>query len=132
MNPRDLDFTKFRIDYPEFSDVGRYTDSMLEHWSFLGKDFISFRRWKHVYQKGLQLFVAHFLALQERDKLTAKVGGIPGGSAGVVSSKQARFVSANYETQSTMESPAGHWNQTSYGRIYIHMARLIGAGAVQL
>ena len=85
-----------------------------------------------MFNQGLELFTAHNIVLAASNKTASASGSVPGQAGGVVSAKKVGSVGVNYDTVSAMELDAGHWNQTTYGRQYIRLARLIGQGCVQL
>lgn len=127
-----MNVAQFRTDFPEFADAARYTPTMINFWSGIGEKVISSDRWGELFNQGLELFTAHNIVLAAGNKGAAAAGSIPGQAGGVVQHKQVGSVNVNYDTASAMELDAGHWNQTTYGRQYIRLARLIGQGCVQL
>jgi hypothetical protein len=122
----------FRLNFPEFSDVGDYPSSMITFWSNAGELLLSVERWGDIYNLGLSLFVAHNISLARENKNSAISGGATGQTSGATASKSVGSVSVSYDTAGSMEQSAGHWNQTSYGRQYIRLARNIGIVAIQL
>ena len=127
-----LDVAKFRTDFPEFADASRYTPAMLAFWSGIGEKVVSADRFGDLYSGAIELFTAHNCVLAAGNKTAAANGSIPGSAGGVVQSKAVGSVNVSYDTASAMELDAGHWNQTTYGRQYIRLARLIGQGCYQL
>lgn len=127
-----MDTALFRKNFPEFADAGRYTNQMIEFWGGMGEKLVDEARFGTLYIEGVQLFTAHNVALASQERAAAAQGGTPGGSAGPIASKAVGSVNVSYDTAGSMETNAGHWNQTVYGRQYIRLARLIGQGAVQL
>jgi hypothetical protein len=85
-----------------------------------------------LYNQGLELFTAHNIVLAAGNKASAAQGSIPGQANGVLTSKKVGSVGVTYDNTSAMELDAGHWNQTTYGRQYIRLARLLGQGCYQL
>lgn len=127
-----MDIAKFRADFPEFEDVGKYPNAMINRWGATGEKLLSPNRWGDLYIEGLFLFVAHNLALSLSNKEASISGAQPGKASGAVSSKSVGAVSISYDTSSTMEPNAGHWNETTYGKEYIRLVRLIGAIVYQV
>lgn len=127
-----MDVAKFRNDFPEFADASRYTPTMLSFWSGIGEKLISADRWGDLFTQGLELFTAHNAVLAAGNKTAAASGSLPGQAGGVVQHKAVGSVNVNYDTAAAMELDAGHWNQTTYGRQYIRLARLLGQGCYQL
>lgn len=127
-----LDVAKFRNDFPEFADAARYPNAMLNFWAGIGEKVISTDRWGELFTQGLELFTAHNIVLAAGNKSASAQGSLPGQAGGVVQSKAVGSVNVSYDTAAAMELDAGHWNQTTYGRQYIRLARLIGQGCYQL
>lgn len=127
-----FDKAAFRAAFPEFADTVRYPDAMLNFWAGIGERLLIAHRWAAVYDYGLQLFVAHNITLAAQNAASGASGGVPGSASGPISSKAVGSVSVSYDSASTIEPNAGHWNLTSYGKSLIHLARMIGAGGIQV
>lgn len=128
-----LTAAQFRQLQPGFADSSVYTDESIGGYLTLAASMLDPNRWADWRPLGMALMVAHYLSLDAREAKAAARGGIPGqASVGILSSKSIGGVSAGYETSSGAETGAGQWNMTSFGRRYIHMARLVGAGGVQV
>lgn len=127
-----MDVGVFRTEFPEFADTARFTNSMIDLWSSLAEKMLNASRWGTLRPMGINLFVAHSITLASTNANASQSGGTPGGASGITSSKSVGTVSVGYDTASAMEKDAGHWNQTTYGRQYLRLARMIGQGAVQL
>lgn len=129
-----FDKAAFRAAFPEFADTARYPDAMLDFWSGIGERlmFPQQHRWDTVYDYGLQLFVAHNITLAAQNVAASGSGSVPGNISGPTSSKSVGSVSVSYDTASSIEPNAGHWNLTTYGKMLIHLARMIGAGGIQV
>ena len=129
-----FDKAAFRAAFPEFADTARYPDAMLDFWAGIGERlmFPQQHRWDTVYDYGLQLFVAHNITIASQNVKAGAAGGVPGGVSGPTTSKSVGSVSVSYDTASSIEPSAGHWNLTTYGKMLIHLARMIGAGGIQV
>lgn len=127
-----MDVAKFRTDFPEFADATRYTPTMLTFWSGMGEKLISSDKFGDLFTQAVELFTAHNAVLAAGNKSATASGALPGQAGGVVASKAVGSVNVSYDTTAAMETNAGHWNQTTYGRQYIRLARLIGQGCYQL
>lgn len=127
-----MDTVQFRKDFPEFSDTAKFPNQQIEFWGGMGEKLISQSRFGTLYREAVELFTAHNIVLSAPSRTAAATGGIPGGNAGAIASKAVGSVNVSYDTASSMEANAGHWNQTTYGRQYIHLVRLIGQGCYQL
>lgn len=127
-----MDLTQFRTDFPEFTDAVKYPDSQLTFWATVAENQINQNRWGTLYTQGVELYVAHEVTLAAQNVKTASVGGTPGLAGGVPSNKTVGSVSVGYDSALNSEKDAGYWNLTNYGKQFIHLARLFGAGCVQL
>lgn len=127
-----MDIALFRTDFPEFADSVRFPDSTITFWSGLGEQLISEDRFGDMRTQAVELFTAHNIVLAAGNVAASTAGGLPGGSGGPVASKAVGSVNVSYDNASVMLPNAGHWNQTTYGRQYIRLARLIGQGCYQL
>lgn len=128
-----LQVFQFRELQPGFGDSSVYTDEAIGLYLTLAASMLDPNRWYDWRPLGMALMVAHWLSLDAREVAIAKRGGIPGqGAIGILSSKSIGSVSASYDVSSGSETDAGQWNMTTFGRRYIHMARLVGMGGVQI
>jgi hypothetical protein len=127
-----MDIAQFRTDFPEFSNTTRFPTSLITFWSNLAEKLVSKPRWDTCYGEGVALFTAHNVALASIDAAAAANGKTPGVATGVVQSKSLGSAAISYDTQGSMQADAGHWNQTTYGRRYAWLAKMFGAGPVQL
>ena len=124
---------EFRAAFPEFGDPARFPDSQIEFWAGLAELSLDERRWGGFYPYGLQLFVAHFLALAKQNEASGQGGGVPGtGGSGNISSKKVGEVQVTYSQKTGDVDGGGEWNATAYGRQYLTLQRLIGHGCYQL
>lgn len=120
----------FRTNYPEFADKARFPVPQVAYYLTLAPKLINEPRWGNVFDTGVELFIAHNVAL-ERRALDEK-NGVPGMAPGIVSGKSVDKVSVNYDTQSGVMPGAGHWNLTIYGMRFIKLSRMFGAGPIQV
>lgn len=122
----------FRAAYPEFKDSGAYPLAQIDLLIVLSGKMMNAERWGDLLDHGAGLFVAHSLALSARAAKDAEFGKIPGQASGIVTNKSVDKVSVGYDSSSVAEEGAGAWNLTTYGQQYIRLARLLGAGPVQV
>lgn len=122
----------FRQNYPEFASTTTYPDSQVTYWTTVAVQLINADRWDTLADLGIELFVAHNLVIEARSQATSANGAAPGEPQGMVASKSVDKVSVSYDTSSVAELDAGHWNLTVYGARYIRLARMMGAGGIQL
>jgi hypothetical protein len=129
MQAQPLNNDGFRKVFPEFGKVETYPDIAVNFWLGLARSQMSIERWGDAYDMGLCLYAAHNLVLSKRN---AGVGGPGGGPAGPMTSKSVGGASASYDVSATLTAGAGEWNLTSYGQRWLRLARMAGAGGVQL
>ena len=127
-----LDVLKFRTDFPEFSDITAFPDAQINFWLSLSEKMLNGSRWGDFLDYGRELFTAHNLALQSESIISSKEGAIPGASTGVTTSESVDKVSVSYDQNAGLEPGAGHWNLTVYGKQFIRLSRMVGAGGIQL
>lgn len=127
-----FDIGAFRINFPEFGDTELYPTEQIRFWSDLAELQVLECVWKKALNKGLSLYVAHELVIAGQNKKTSQVGGAPGTFGGIANNKTVGSATIAYDSNSTSEKDAGYWNQTNYGKQFIRLARIFGAGAIQL
>jgi len=127
-----MDIAAFRVDFPEFANTTNYPNALITFWSNFGERMVLESRWDTEKPMGVALFTAHHIVLAKANEKASTVGGLPGQTIGPANSKTVGSASISYDTNSTLETGAGHWNMTSYGKQFIHLARMFGAGAYQL
>lgn len=134
-----MDLATFLSDLPEF-DTSQETDeskpaipaSAITFWINLGTKMLNADRWGNIIDEGVELFTAHNVALEMLAQRDMNAGGIPGIAKGIVSGKSAGDVNIQYDTNSTMDEKAGHWNYTTYGQRFIRLSNMVGAGPIQV
>lgn len=127
-----FDITAFRAAFPEFADIVVYPSAMINFWAGLAQAQVRLCVWKKQWLVGVQLYVAHEITLAAQNQKIGLNGGMPGTSGGVPNNKTVGSVTVGYDSQATSEKDAGYWNLTNYGKQFIHLARIFGAGAIQL
>lgn len=121
----------FRDAFPPFNNPQTYPDAELTFWFGLGATLLDPNRWGSSLDYGMQLFVAHNLALE----FMAQSGGqgqAPGQVTGPVTSASVDKVSYSRDPSKAMDPANGHWNLTTYGLRYIRLVMMMGAGPVQV
>jgi hypothetical protein len=126
-----VDINTFRTAFPEF-DSTKFPDVMVTTWSSIGERLVNEKYWDTEKPFGVQLFTAHHLVLARANVEASSSGGLPGQTSGPTQSKAVGSASVSYDTQSSINLNAGHWNMTSYGKQFFQLARMFGAGGVQL
>jgi hypothetical protein len=127
-----MDIGTFRQVFTEFSDTSKYPDDAIEFWAAVAELQVLETVWKNLRTQGVMLYVAHELVLASQNVSASKVGGTPGLSGGIPNTKTVGSVTVGYDSQNTSEKDAGWWNLTTYGKQFIRLARIFGAGAIQL
>lgn len=127
-----MDSQTFRTDIPAFADEAKYPDAQVNFYLGLGNKLLNETRWADLRDYGLELFVAHNLVLAAMDSESSETGDVPGTNTGAVASMAVDKVNISYDNTASLEPNAGHWNLTTYGKQFIRLARMVGAGGVQL
>lgn len=127
-----MDVITFRQQLPEFSSATDYPDDLVSLHLAVGELSLDARRWGDFLDRGLALFIAHNLVIDAQDQAAVSAGGVPGKVSGPQTAKSVDKVSASYDTGATTYENAAFWNMTSYGVRLYQLARLIGAGCIQL
>lgn len=124
-----LTVTTFREMFPAFT-AELYPDSRVQFWLDFSVCMIVESRWGCAYENGQGLYTAHNLVLER------EAGGASGtpnaGNSGLVSSKSVGPISKSVSQQDVTFAGAGNYNLTFYGRQFIQMARMFGAGGKQV
>ncbi|WAL80960.1 DUF4054 domain-containing protein [Pandoraea sp. XJJ-1] len=124
--------TDFRSYFPEFSDTAKYPDSQVEFWMVVAVSLVDPDRWGVLADQGVCLVTAHHLVVANQDQTVSAAGGIPGEVKGATASKSVDKVSVGYDTKSVTIDGVGFWNMSKYGIRYLTLARMFGAGGLQL
>lgn len=127
-----LDAVTFRERLPEFSDVGRYTDPVVEIQLSVAYRMLNADRWAEMLDDGVAWCAAHMLVITAAAISASDAGKAVGGISGPQASKSVGGVSVSYATQAVTFADAPFWNQSTYGIQLLTMARMIGAGGLQL
>jgi hypothetical protein len=121
-----MNLSTFRADFPEFTSTTDYPDALLTFWSGIAEKRVIQTRWDDLYTHGVELATAHYVALAKQNQAA------PGAASGLVASESAGGVSVSYDTSAGSLKDGGHWNQTTYGRQFMELARMVGMGGYQL
>lgn len=123
---------EFRAILPEFSCTSSYPDTQIQFWIDFAGVMVNAERWDTLVDQGTAYLTAHHLAISKRDQAAAEGGGIPGAVNGVVTAKSVDKVSVSYDASTVTLADAGFWNMSSYGIRFVQLARMVGAGGVQM
>lgn len=127
-----FDPVQFRVDFPEFADATKHPTSMINFWMGLGDTLLNVNRWGDRRPYGLALFVAHNLVLAAQNLAAGVAGANPGQGIGLVSSESAGPISHSFDTNSGSVEGGANYNTTTYGVMFLQLARLVGTGGLQL
>lgn len=127
-----IDESSFRLNMPMFASVEDYPSAQFNFYLKLGVKLLPEQRWDDLLDDGYTFFVAHYLTLYARSMLVADLGGDVGKVAGNETSKSVDGVSKSMDVSSISLEDGGHWNQTTWGIQFLQLARMVGAGGVQL
>lgn len=122
----------FRADFPEFGDAGIYSDASVTFWLNISVALVQQDRWLDLTDMGVELATAHQLVVASPNQTTAAKGGTPGQLPGLTVSKAVDRVSVSKDYSGTTLDDAGFWNMSTYGIQFLRLARMFGAGPVQL
>lgn len=123
---------QFRAAFTEFGNTTKYPDSLISFWANLATDMVPQSKWKNQWLMGVNLYIAHEVTLAAQSAQVAANGGTPGQNSGIANAKTVGSVNISYDSQANSEKNAGYWNLTVYGKQFIRLARIFGAGAIQL
>ncbi len=118
----------FRVNFPEFTDETKYPDSMVSFWEGIADKRLNLLKWGDLLDEGLQLYTAHHLVIAAMNVVDVALGADPGKSTGVVGSQSVGGVSVSIDTGASLETDAGYWNETIYGKMFYRLMRTIAAG----
>lgn len=123
---------QLRQDFPEFADAATYPDSAVAFWLSVAVITLPADRWTTLLDVGTELFVAHHLVLAAQAAEDVAAGATPGEVTGPATAKAVDKVSVSYDVGNVSLENGGFWNMSAYGIRFLQMARMIGAGPVQL
>ena len=118
----------FRANFPEFADDTKYTDAIITFWEGIADKRLNILKWGDLIDEGLQLYTAHHIVLATMNIADVAAGADPGKSSGVISSQSVGGVSVSVDTGASLETNAGYWNETSYGRQFYRLIQTVAAG----
>lgn len=128
----DFDIAAFRANFPEFKDATKYPNTQITFWSGVAAKQVLESVWDDQWNVGVSLYTAHELVLSAQNEQASRFGGSPGQQGGIANNKTVGSTTVSYDSQSSTEKDAGYWNLTTYGKQFIRLVRIFGAGAIQL
>lgn len=133
-----MDATGFREAFPQFT-AELFPDGRVRFWLTLAGKTMDKERWDDLYEEGVGLYVAHHLTLEAAaGKAKDGTGGMD-AAAGPVTS-QTKTVGSVSKSESrggaaasgSANLNAGHWNDTTYGKMWWQLAQIVGAGGLHV
>ncbi len=121
-----------RANFPEFNSAGVYPDNQINFWTGLAYKLLRAEVWCDLLPEGVQLYVAHNLALEKQARDASANGGTPGVNTGPVNNKRVDTVGVGYDSAQATEKDGGNYNLTTYGTRFLRLAKLVGARVVQV
>ncbi len=125
-----ITIAQFRRDFPAFGDQNLFPDDQVAFWAMVAASMLNPSRFRSALSLCMELFIAHNVAIEAAAQLGADLGGIPGLARGVISGESGGGVSASYDTSSTTDPKAGHWNYTIYGQRLVRYINMAGMGPI--
>jgi hypothetical protein len=123
----------FRADFPAFASTTKFPDAAVNFWLVVAGNMLSPDQWGAMLDAGTELFIAHNLALDAQANAEAATSaGIPGAKAGALASASVGGVAKSYDTSSSAIQGGGDFNLTAYGKRYLSLAEMFGAGGFQI
>jgi hypothetical protein len=134
----------FRQAYPEFTDVAKYPDTMVDFWIGVAAVMLPAQTWgvgvvpvtlplTALYDIGALNYVAHQVTVEARAVAAVAAGGDPGqASKGPITGESVGGVSRSYDAAATLLESGGDWNRTIYGVRFLQIARMVGSGPVEI
>lgn len=127
-----FDIAVFRNQFPEFSDKVKYPAPMITLWSTFASAQVNQNAWGTQYTLGVSLYTAHELVMASQNVAASNVDGTPGQQGGIAQTKTIGSVTVGYDAATSNEKDAAYWNLSTYGKQFIRLCRIFGAGAIQL
>lgn len=124
-----LTVINMRNDFGEFATT---PEPLLEMWLNVAVNQVNADRWGALTTLGWELLTAHYTSIALQDLAVNNFGGIPGVVNGPATAKSADKVSVSKDTAAVTLERGGDLNMTSYGIRWLRIARMMGAGGMQL
>jgi hypothetical protein len=127
-----ISIAQFRLNYPEFGDITKLPDAMIQTQLNIAYLLLTERWDSTIIDYGAELFAAHMIVLSMQDLRTVEIGGIPGTGGGIIASKSVGGVALSYDTAGSLLADWDFWNLSTYGKRFASIARIIGMGGLQM
>lgn len=123
---------QFLKDYPEFKDSIAYPESAITYYLTWATVLMNADRWGSVLPLGVELYAAHFLSEEYLAYRNSQVGQAAGAVSGPIQSKSVDKVALTYDVSAVIDTDAGDWNTTMYGRRLWRLIQMAGMGPIQV
>lgn len=117
-----MNYATFVGKYPEFSDASEYSQPVVETTIAVCSKLVNAERWGDLTEHGIGLLTAHYMVLSNMD----------GSVKGILTSKSVDNVAATMDVSHIQTLGAGHYNASSYGILFYQLAKMFGAGGIQV
>ncbi len=122
--------TSFRLNHEEFADDQVYPDTMIDQYIKLAKLFVNPDRWGDATDYGIELWVAHNIAVAALKITSGDVFGVLGihtsehvGEVGFTADPRLLFGGLD---------DAGFYARSSFGLQFWQLAKMLGSGGLQI
>jgi uncharacterized protein DUF4054 len=122
----------FRADFPAFADTTIYPDATVTLYLTVAGNLLNATRWGDMLDFGTELFIAHNLVLDMQANAQAANSAPPGVTTGAISAKSVDKVSISYDVSIAGIEGGDFWNLSTYGIRFLHYAKMMGAGPIQI
>ncbi len=122
--------TSFRLNHQEFADDHKYPDTLINQYIRLAQMFVREDRWGDARDYGIELWVAHNVAIAG-DKMA---GGDIFGVLGIMTSQHVGEVGFTADPKMLFQGldEIGFYARSSFGIQFFQLARMMGSGGVQV
>jgi hypothetical protein len=122
----------FKAAFPAFTSDTDYPIPMLTYQLSLAVKLHNADRWGELLDDGIMLWTAHMITLEQQSSAAAAAGQSAGAITGPLASASGDGLSYSRNVSAAVLDGEGHWNLTSYGLRWKQMARMMGAGGIQV
>jgi len=121
----------FTTDFPEFASV---PEPQIAFWLNVAVNMVNEDRWGDLTDTGVELLAAHHIAIFRKAFTDSKTNpqALIGASQGVLASKAVDGASGGYDIAAATIQDAGNLNLTAYGTTFARLAKIFGAGGLQV
>lgn len=122
----------FRAAFNAFGNAANFPGPEIDFWIALAANLHNADRYGNMLDAAVMLFVAHNISLEFSSRQAGLNGQNPGQVQGAITGMTVDKVSYSRDPSGSMDPRNGHWNLTHYGQRWKDLARLMGAGPIQI